>query len=115
MVLATRPVDRRSPDVEAAVVFIDRHHALIARMRDGHPFVDTLSRAADDEDVFLGLVAHEIADCERVLIMGPESARLAFEREYVGLAHRPDRFVEIDCALSVDAREMFDRLRLLTA
>ena len=73
----------RTADHAAAIVWLDRRHAFIARAHDGHSVVTEVERDADPEVQYLLRVVHEAADCDRVVIMGPDAARVDFEREYV--------------------------------
>jgi hypothetical protein len=98
----------------SAVVWIDSELATVAVMdgagristsvvRRGHrPALDHLAR-----------VVHEIGDRERVIILGPNTARLALEREYVAIYHRPDRLVDVEPAGALDSEDLVERLRRL--
>ena len=97
----------------AAVVWLDRTHALIARARDGHSVVTEVERDYDPELEYLLRVVHEAADCDRVVIMGPDASRVAFEREYVALFHRPDRLIDVGQAFSPVRSELVEQLRVI--
>jgi hypothetical protein len=97
----------------AAVVWLDRRHALVARARDGHSIVTEVERDIDPEVQYLLRVVHEAADCDRVVIMGPDAARIDFEREYVSLYHRPDRLIDIGMSLQPARRELVEHLELI--
>lgn len=97
----------------AAIVWLDRHHALVARARDGHSVVTEVVRDADPEVQYLLRVAHEAADCDRIVIMGPDAARIDFEREYVALYHRPDRLIDVGLSFQPARRELIQQLELI--
>jgi hypothetical protein len=97
----------------AAVVWLDRRHAFVARARDGHSIVTEVERDFDPEAQFLLRVIHEAADCDRVVIMGPDAARIDFEREYVSLYHRPDRLIDVGTSMQPARRELVEQLELV--
>ena len=104
---------RAVPGHMNAVVWLDRSHALVARAHDGRPAVTEIDRAADPESQYLMRVAHEAQDCDRIVIMGPDSARIAFEREYVSLYRRPDRLIDVGLVTMPDPSDLVDQLRML--
>ena len=97
----------------AAVVWLDLRHALVARMRDGHSVVSEVERDADPEVQYLRRVVHEAAGCDRVVIMGPDAARIDFEREYVTLYRRPDRLIDVGIAYQPGRRELVEQLAMV--
>ena len=97
----------------AAVVWLDRSHALIARAHDGLPAVTEVDRDQDLEPAYLLRVAHEAAGCDRVVIMGADASRIAFEREYVALYRRPDRLIDVGLAATPEPRDLVQQLRQL--
>jgi hypothetical protein len=101
------------PDRLAVVVWLDHWHAYVARHRDGHDGIVEVVRDADPEPAFLHRVATVAADCPRVIILGPDDDRLAFDREYESTYRRPDRFVEVEACPWATSSELLDRLRLL--
>lgn len=107
----TRPVSYQAE--AAAVVWLDRTHALVARARDGQSVVTEVERDFDPETRFLLRVAHEAAGCDRVMIMGADAARIAFEREYVALYRRPDRLIDLGPSLTPDRYDLIEQLRVL--
>src|SRR5512143_200696 len=107
----TRPASL--PAHAAAVVWLDRSHALVARAHDGHPVITEVDRDLDPETQYLLRVAHEAADCDRVVIMGPDASRIAFEREYVALYRRPDRLIDLGPSTAPARSELVDQLRVL--
>jgi DNA-binding GntR family transcriptional regulator len=100
--------------VNAALIWLDSSHALVARRRDGGTAVTSVDRALDSEPGFLLRVAHEAADCDRLVVMGSDAARIAFEREYVAVYRHPDRLVDDPASAEPGPRELADRLRLLS-
>jgi hypothetical protein len=100
-------------DHAAAIVWLDRQHALVARAREGHSVVTEVERDADPELAYLLRVVHEAADCDRVVIMGPDAARIDFEREYVSLYHRPDRLIDVGVAFHPARHELVEQLELI--
>jgi hypothetical protein len=102
------PVQHVHP--HAAVVWVDGWHALVANARQGHPRVTEIDREAEPEHDWFVRVARAADDCERLMILGPGTTRLAFEREYTTLFRRSDRFVEAETAAPATERELIDRL-----
>ncbi len=101
------------PTHAAAVIWLDRTHALVARGRGGRSVITEIDRDIDPESRYLTRIAQEAADCDRVVIMGPDASRIAFEREYVCLYQRPDRLIDVGLSFSPDGRELVDQLRVL--
>jgi hypothetical protein len=69
-----------------------------------------IERGTEPEQQYLAHVVHEIGDRERVMIVGPTSVRLALEREYVAISHRPDRLVSVPRSAGASGAELVDRL-----
>ena len=101
------------PARAGAIVWLDRTHAFVARVRDGHPVITAVDRDLDPETQYLLRVAHEAAGCDRVAIMGPDSSRLALEREYVSLYQRPDCLIDLGTSFSPARSELVEQLRFL--
>lgn len=97
----------------AAIVWLDRHHALVARAREGRSVVTEVERDADPEVQYLLRVVHEAADCDRVVIMGPDAARIDFEREYVALYRRPDRLIDVGVSFTPAPSDLIAQLELI--
>jgi hypothetical protein len=97
----------------AAVVWVDGWHALVARSDHGRRTITEVDREADPEPQYLLRVARQTDDCDRLMIMGPGDARLAFERGYVALYKRSDRVLDVEAAAATTSRDLVDRLRLL--
>lgn len=99
--------------MHAAVVWLDRWHAFVARRDHGAAAIVDIDRGIESEGEYLVRVAQITDDCDRVMILGPDDDRLALGREYV--AHHPREVVALDIETSVSASpaELFDRLRLL--
>ena len=110
--------DQAHPRVapESAVAWINGRQAIVATMaRDGGIFTCEINRGLSPESSYLALVVQALGDRERVVILGPSSARLALEREYVAIYHRPDRLVDVEPAGAVNTEDLVARLRALAA
>jgi hypothetical protein len=94
----------------AAVVWVDGWHALVASAQQGRARVTEIDREAEPEHEYFVRVARATDDCERLMILGPGTTRLAFEREYTALYRRSDRFVDAETASPATERELIDRL-----
>ena len=112
----TQSVDRVRTATASAVVWINRRRAAVARLdKDGRITTCTIERGCEPELSYLNLVIRAIGDHERVVILGPGSARLALEREYVSIYRRPERLVDVEPAGLVEEADLVDRLRQLAA
>lgn len=96
----------------SAVIWLDRSHALIAKPSHGRAGVTEVDGELDPES-YLVRVAREAAGCDRLVVMGPDAWRLAFEREYVALYRRPDRLIDSGAPMSPRPIELADHLRVL--
>jgi len=105
------PVQHVHPN--AAVVWVDGWHALVASAQQGHARVTEIDREAEPEHDWFVRVARAADDCERLMILGPGTTRVAFEREYAALFRRSDRFVDAETAPPATERELMDRLHQL--
>jgi hypothetical protein len=103
----------RPAEHAAAIVWLDRRHALVARAHEGHSVITEVERDADPQAQYLLRVVHEAAGCDRVVIMGPDAARIDFEREYVTLYHRPDRLIDVGLSFQPGHRELIEQLELI--
>ena len=103
------------PPQSIGVVWVDARHALVATAPDGEATVTSVDRNTDSELAYLLRVARATADCDRLFIMGPDEAKLSFEREYVGLYRKPDRVSEVPAHLMPDTDQLLARLRRLDA
>ena len=100
----------------SAVIWIDARHAIVARTLDPDRVSMTeIERGTDAEAQYLAHVVHEIGDRERVMVVGPNGVRLALEREYVSISHRPDHLVPTPPGAWNNGAEIVDRLRRLAA
>jgi hypothetical protein len=97
----------------AGVVYVEPWFAMVARSGASRPIVTSLERARETQAEFLARVAHETTDCDRLVVMGPGTERLAFEREYVTLYQRPDRLLDDEPAARATRFDLLDRLRIL--
>ena len=100
---------RRRP--RGAVTWIDRDRALVARDRpDGGIAISAVDRDRAERTVYLGRVACEIGDRDRLVIMGPGPLRTELEREYVVTYRRPDRLLDVEPAAEMTEAELVRRL-----
>ena len=98
----------------AVVIWLDRWHAFVARRVDGgRRSIVEVDRDADPEPVYLHRVAEIACDARRVMILGPDDDRDAFDREYESMYERADRFVDIEACPWPSSAGLLDRLRLL--
>ena len=111
-----RPMSGTRPraGAPATVVWINGRQATVARCSSArHVTTRTIERGIESQLVYLGRVTHAIGECERVVILGPGTDRLALEREYVAVNHRPDRLVDVEPAGAMDVSELMSRAREL--
>lgn len=109
------PTESRTAPASAAV-WINGRQAIVATMNGGGRISTCeINRGLSPEPSYLALVVRAIGDCERVVILGPSSVRLALEREYVAIFRRPDRIVDVEPAGAIDTEELVERLRALAA
>ena len=100
----------------SAVVWINERHAIVARTEgDDTISMAEIDRGAEAETLYLAHVVHEVGNRERLMIVGPSPVRLALEREYVAISHRPDRLVAVPRSVREGGAEIVDRLRRLAA
>jgi hypothetical protein len=97
-----------------AAVSINGRHAVIALLAgDGRVSTCEIDRGIDPEPSYLVNVARMIGDRRRIAFMGPGSARLALERAYVAIYHRPDRLIDVEPTAPMDAEHLTERLLAL--
>ena len=114
-VQTVEPVVSRSSSA-SAVVWINGRQAIVATMSaDEQVFTCEINRGLSPESAYMALVVRAVGDRQRVVILGPSSARLALEREYVSIYHRPDRIVDVEPAGVVNTEDLVARLRALAA
>ena len=100
----------------SAVVWINGRQAVVVAMsHDGRISTCEMTRGWLSEPSYLAQVVRVIGDRQRVVILGPGSARLALEREYVAMFRRPDRLVDVEPAGQPSMEDLVDRLRTLAA
>lgn len=115
---ALQTLDPAAPRIApaCAAAWINGRQALVATTNfDGRISTCEINRGLSPEPAYLALVVRAIGDRERVVILGPSSARLALEREYVAIFRRPDRLIDVEPAGLIDAEQLIDRLHDLTA
>jgi hypothetical protein len=99
-----------------AVVWVDERHAIVARAAtDGAISTVEVRRVGRPETRYLAQVVHEIGNREHVMIIGPSVLKLALEREYVALSHRPERLVPAPQGASGAGSEILHRMERLAA
>ena len=100
----------------SAVAWVNERQASVAMMSaDGRISSCEISRGSLPEGAYLARVVRVIGDRQRVVILGPSTARLALEREYVAMFRRPERLVDVEPAGPVSSEQLVDRLRTLAA
>lgn len=110
------PVSTEAMAAPSAVVWVNGKRAIVAAMgREGSISTCDISRGSLREPDYLAQIVRVIGDRERVVILGPGAMRLALEREYVTIYHRPERLVDVEPAEAVDAADLVERLRTLAA
>ena len=98
----------------SAVTWVNGRQALVTRVDGaGHISSRAIDRGCSSEQGFLADVVSAIGDQDRLMILGPTSTRLALERAYVNVYHRPDRLVDVEPAGPVDLDAMADQVRTL--
>ena len=81
---------------EAVVLKLGRSTGSLSRIGpDGGISRTSVERALDSDEVFFARIVRLLGDHERLIVVGPAARRLAFEREYVDICHRPDRLVDV--------------------
>jgi hypothetical protein len=113
---ALQTVDPVAPGTVApsAVVWINGQEAIVVAMdHEGRLSTCEVYRGTSPELGYLAQVVRIIGDRERVVILGPSSARLALEREYVAIYKRPDRLVDVEPSERVTIDDLVARVRTL--
>ena len=99
-------------DIRTAVVWVDEERAIISgTSADGAIESEEVERGACSETEYLAHVVHEIGDRPRVSVVGPSGIRLALEREFVSISHRPERLVGIPLSRRATDQEILVRMR----
>lgn len=115
--IAPLPVPAMSRPASAATVWIDLRHALVGRtVPDGSVELIELvrpSRLDEPLEQWIAIVADAIGDRQRVLILGAGPMRLALEREYVAIFHRPERIIDVEPSSGIDRDELIRRVQEL--
>ena len=82
--------------VPSSLVRIDPSNTLIARIgHDGVVARRSVERGPDSQSAYFARIVDAAGDHDCLIVLGPGYARLAFEREYVEICHRPDRLVDV--------------------
>jgi len=111
-------LDRVTPEtvIPSAVAWINGRRAMVAMMNhDGGISTCEITRGWLEQPAYLAQVVRVIGDRQRVILLGPSSVRLALERQYVTIFHRPDRLVDVEPAAAVEMSDLVERLRMLAA
>jgi hypothetical protein len=82
--------------VRTSVLRLDPSNALIARTgHDGLVARRSIERGPDSQSAYFARIVDATDEHDCLIVLGPGYARLAFEREYVEICHRPDRLVDV--------------------
>ena len=111
-------IHEHAPVSPTAVVWISGRHAVVA-VADRHDNCGitstTVEREMESEADFVTRIVSAVGDSERLMVLGPASRRLAVQRAYVAISHRPDRLVELEKTGPINPTEVAERLRALGA
>jgi hypothetical protein len=93
--MTTRQTERTR---SGAVVWIDERQAIITTTADdGRAMVEQLGRGPHEaEAAFDARTVDAVLDHDYVAVSGPAFARVAFERAFVAVTHRPERLTDIE-------------------
>ena len=92
-----------------SVVWIDERHAILAQVDPaGEISTVEVRRLQQPESRYLGQVVHEIGAHEHVMVVGPQPMRLALERRFVAVGHRPDRLIAEQPSRRVAAEKLVE-------
>lgn len=93
---ATRDAPARSRS--GAVVWIDQHRAIITTATPGgDPVIEQLGRGPMElELAFDARAVVALRDRDPVAVSGPAFARVAFERAFTSVTHRPERLLDVE-------------------
>ena len=97
----------------AAVFWLHHGHALIACRHGDRCEIQELDRDGQAEGDFLRRVAEAAPNCRRMVILGPDEERLAFDHLYDELYARSSRFVDVEACAAATMSDLRDRLRFL--
>jgi hypothetical protein len=100
----------------STVVWVDAQHAIVASTDlDGGIATATVDRGTECETEYLAHVVDAIGNRPTVSVVGPSSVRLALEREFVAISHRPERLVGIPLSARLAEAQILQRMRRLAA
>jgi hypothetical protein len=100
----------------SAVVWVDADHAIVASTgSDGGIATEQVDRGSASETEFLAHVVRQIGDRPTVSVVGPSALRLALEREFVAINHRPERLIGIPTSARAAESGILERMRRLAA
>ena len=99
-----------------SVVWIDERHAILAQLNPtGEISTVEIRRLQQPEGRYLGHVVHAIAGHEHVMVVGPQPMRLALERRFVAVGHRPDRLIAAQPSRRFAAEKLVEGLERFAA
>lgn len=108
-----------APPTASAVVWVDETEAIVAvANHTGHIDVTGILCPVSGPDArtwYIRRIVARIGRRDRVLILGPDRARLDVEREYVFQFGRPDRLIDVEPADAMERHEVVKRLHELAA
>lgn len=108
-----RDTKEQRPD---SVVWIDERRAIVAQLdATGEISTVEIRRLHLPESRYLGHVVHEIGAHEHVMVVGPQPLRLALERRFVAVGHRPDRLIAAPATRRRYGEHLVDGLEPLAA
>lgn len=101
----------------SAVAWIDDRHTLVATnsIVGSVTVTEIRPHLTGADETYLARVVDAIGDRQHVAILGPDSLRLALEREYVLIFRRPDRLIDVEPSTVMGHSELVDRLRALAS
>jgi len=107
-------IDKTNPQ-HLGVIWLDAVRAFVATAPAGRAERVTIERGSDSDATYLLRVARQVGACTRLVVMGPDAAKLAFEREFVSLYHEPDRLLDVSRQIAPDLDALLRRFNRLDA
>jgi hypothetical protein len=88
-------------DASAMVWIDDRQARITTEATDGCAIVERLDRRpSETESGFDARVVETLGGLDPVAVSGPDIARIAFQRVFVAITHRPELLVDLDVETS---------------
>jgi len=96
-----------------ALVWVDKERVILAEPGPAGFRIEEQVLKGDEASELetLAGVARQVEDRDHVFVGGSADGRLAFEREYVSLSHRPDRLVDVDLGRRLSRARLLASLR----